>query len=175
MIRLAAAAVFALFVWLLAVPTSAAESEPDTYQWTDDRGNVGFTDSLEKVPPKFRKSAKKFKPGSPQKVPTPPATGGSTPGGSQETVNEVWQDRMNRARAELQDLKDQRQAAQEEYDALLRRRNMQSRPLEADAEPKASSKINDLDQRIRDKDHELTVTIPNEARQSGVPPSALDR
>jgi len=173
MIRLAAAAVFAFFVWLLAVPGIAAESEPDTYQWTDDRGNVGFTDSLEKVPPKYRKSAKKFKPGSPQKAPTPPATGGSTPGESQETVNEVWRDRMSRARAELEDLKAQRLAAQEEYDALLRRRNMQSRPLEADVEPKASSKINDLDQRIRDKEHELTVTIPDEARQAGVPPNAL--
>jgi hypothetical protein len=80
---------------------------------------------------------------------------------------------MSRARAELQDLKDQRQAAQEEYDALLRRRNMQSRPLESDVEPKASSKVNDLDQRIRDKEHELTVTIPDEARQAGVPPNAL--
>jgi hypothetical protein len=175
MIRLAAAAVFALFVWLLAVPASAAEAEPDAYRWTDDKGNVGFTDSLEKVPPKFRKSAKKFKPGSPQKVPAPPATGGFIPGESQEAVNDVWRDRMSRARAELEDLKAQRQAAQEEYDALLRRRNMQSRPLESDVEPKASSKINDLDQRIRDKEHELTVTIPDEARQAGVPPGALAR
>jgi hypothetical protein len=175
MIRLAAAFVFALFVWLLAVPASAAETEPDTYQWTDDKGNVGFTDSLEKVPPKYRKSAKKFKAGTPQKVPTPPAGGGFTPGGSQETVNEVWRDRMSRARAELQDLQDQRQAAQEEYDALLRRRNMQSRPLESDVEPKALSKLNDLDQRMRDKEHELTVTIPDEARQAGVPPNTLDR
>ena len=173
MIRLAAAAVFALFVGFPIIPGIAAESGPDTYQWTDDKGNVGFTDSLEKVPPKYRKSAKKFKPGSPQKVPTPPATGGLIPSESQESINEVWRDRMSRARTELQDLKDQRQAAQEEYDALLHRRNMQSRPLEADVESKATSKINDLDQRIRDKEHELTVTIPDEARQAGVPSSVL--
>lgn len=174
MIRLAAAAVFAFFVWLLAVPGIAAEPEPDTYQWTDDRGNVGFTDSLEKVPPKYRKSAKKFKPGSPQKAPTPPATGGFIPGESQEAVNEVWRDRMSRARAELDDLKVQRQKAQEEYESQ-RHGLFRWGFADPDVEAKASAKLSDLDQRIRDKEHELTVTIPDEARQAGVPPGALNQ
>lgn len=46
-----------LLVLLLLYPLSAAA---ETYQWTDERGTVNFSEDLGKVPKKFRKKAKKL-------------------------------------------------------------------------------------------------------------------
>src|SRR5437879_12663590 len=66
-----AIALAACLLLLLHNPASA-----ETYQWTDKDGNVGFTDSLEKVPPQYRKSAKRVEETKEstktfQRVPTP--------------------------------------------------------------------------------------------------------
>ena len=66
-------------VLLLHDPTSA-----ETYQWTDKDGNVGFADSLQKVPPEYRNSAKRVEEtkGSTktfQRVPTPPGRTNTMP------------------------------------------------------------------------------------------------
>ena len=38
---------------------------------------------------------------------------------------------------------------------------------------KQLAKIRDLDQQVRDKEYELTSSIPDEARRANVPPSIL--
>jgi hypothetical protein len=169
---LALAACLALF---LPDPTSA-----EMYQWTDKAGNKGFADSLEKVPPQYRNSAKRLEEtkGSTktfQRVPTPPGLDNTMPSAPTDEGESqaLWQQRMTEARAELEDLRAKRQKAQEEYDKLLHGRNMRSRPLDPETEAKVASKVSALDQKIRDKEYEISTTIPDEARRAGVPHGAL--
>ena len=87
----------------------------------------------------------------------------------------VWRQRMTAARAELEELRAKRQKAKEEYDNLLFRRNQQSRPIDPEAEAKTTSKISELDQRIRNKEYEINTAIPDEARRAGVSPGVLSQ
>jgi hypothetical protein len=172
-----AMALAACLVLLLHDPASA-----ETYQWTDKDGTVGFADSLEKVPPQYRKSAKRLEETKAstktfQRVPTPPGRNDTMPSAptDQGDPYAAWRQRMTTARIELEELKAKRQQAQEEYDNLLHRRNMQSRPLDPDTEAKAASKISELDQRIRKKEYEINTAIPDEARRAGVSPDVLSQ
>ncbi len=160
---------------LLPDPASA-----ETYRWTDKDGNVGFTDSLEKVPPQYRKSAKRMEEkGSTktfQRVPEPPGRDNTMPApADQGDPYAGWHERINATRASLENLKAQRQKAQAEYDDLLRQRNLRSYPVDPEQEAKAAAAISEIDQRIRDKEYEITTTIPDEARQAGVPSSVLSQ
>jgi hypothetical protein len=86
-----------------------------------------------------------------------------------------YQERYQRALAELAQLKAARQRADDEYTALLRQRNLRSYAVDPQEEIKASTKLVDLDQRIQAKEYELNTTIPDEARRAGVPLSELTR
>lgn len=155
----------------------------DTYQWVDENGTVWFADSLDKVPPEYRAWAyhnrKKVQegpsistPGDPKSeaVPPPEPSLGST------DPYAPWQNRIRVARAELDKLKAKRQKAQEEYDDLLRSRlfwSLRLYRIDPIEDAKILSTLNELDQKIRDKEYEINTTIPDEARQAGVPSSAL--
>ena len=175
-----AMALAACLLLLLHNPASA-----ETYQWTDKDGNVGFTDSLEKVPPQYRKSAKRVDETKEstktfQRVPTPPGRNNTMPSAPSDQGNpyEAWRDRVQRARAELDELKAKRQKAQDEYDDLLRYRNfwsLRSHRVDPNEDAKILSKLKELDQQVREKEHELTVTIPDEARRAGVPAGVLSQ
>src|SRR2546430_682655 len=111
---------FAACLVLLRPDLASAE----TYQWTDKDGTVGFADSLEKVPPQYRQSAKRLEEikGSTksfQRVPTPPGLSNTMPT-DQGDPYAFWRQRMTAARAELEELKKQREKAQTAYDALRR-------------------------------------------------------
>src|SRR5437660_7639859 len=144
-----ALALAACLVLLLHNPASA-----ETYQWTDKDGNVGFTDSLEKVPPQYRKSAKRVEETKEstktcQRVPTPPGRNNTMPPASTDQGDPYagWRDRVQRVRAELDELKAKRQKAQEEYDNLLRYRNfwnLRSYQVDPNEDAKILSKLNEL-------------------------------
>ncbi len=113
----------ALAVCLVLLRPDPASAE--TYQWTDKDGTVGFADSLEKVPPQYRQSAKRLEETkestkSFQRVPTPPSRSTTIPSAptDQGDTSAVWRQRMTAARAELEELKKQRQGVQKEYDTL---------------------------------------------------------
>jgi hypothetical protein len=152
----------------------------DTYRWTDKNGNVGFADSLQKVPPQYRESARrtdgKSSPQSKtfQTVPSDPTGGtGALPEDSEE-MYAVWRDRMNIARGDLEQLKVQREAAQKEYDAL---RGERFGKLFADPEVDAKyrARLTELDEQIKEKELALSTTLPDEARKAGVPPGMLSQ
>src|SRR5437660_12657490 len=160
-----ALALAACLVLLLHNPASA-----ETYQWTDKDGNVGFTDSLEKVPPQYRKSAKRVEETKEstktfQRVPTPPGRNNTMPPASTDQGDPyaVWRQRMTAARAELEELRAKHQKAQEEYDNLLygyNNRTMRTLPLHPDTQAEAKSKISEFDQQLRDKDYAINTAIP---------------
>ena len=172
-----ALAVAGCLVLLLHNPVFA-----ETYQWTDKDGNVGFADSLEKVPPKFRSSAKRLDESKEstktfQRVPSAPGQNYTMPPApsDQGALSSAWRGRIQAARAELEELRAKRQKAQEEYDNLLYLRHMRSRNLDPETEAQAASKISELDKQVRAKEYEVNTAIPDEARRAGVPPGMLSQ
>lgn len=166
----AAFALASLLVFFLTTPLSA-----ETYQWTDKNGSVGFADSLEKVPPEYRKSAKRLQENKSgkgfQTVPSAPESGDIPSDYSLSQDPDYWRERMLTAHEQLEQLKVQRQQAQQAYDNLLLQQFRGNR-LDPDSETKASSRIRDLDRQIRDKERELS-NMTDEARRAGIPSSAL--
>ncbi len=165
------ACVLASFLMLaFANPVSA-----ETYQWTDKNGSVGFADSLEKVPPEYRKSAKRLQEkgssGNFQTVPGAPESGGIPSEYPPAQDPDYWREQILAAQQQLEQLRAQRQQAQQAYDNLLLQQFRGNR-LEPDSETKASSRIRDLDQQIREKEREIS-NMTDEARRAGIPSSAL--
>src|SRR5256712_9216445 len=168
-IPLTGALALAACLGLLLPDPAAAE----TYRWTDKDGNVGFTDSLEKVPPQYRQSAKRLEETkestkSFQRVPTPPSRNNMMPSAptDQGDPYAVWRQRMTAARAELEELKKQRQTVQKEYDTLRAEFYVRSfADPEKDAQLRA--KLAELDEKIRKKEYEINTANPDEARRAG--------
>ena len=167
----AAFALASLLVFFLTAPVSA-----ETYQWTDKNGSVGFADSLEKVPPEYRKSAKRLQENRSgkgfQTVPGAPESGDIPSDYSLSQDPDYWRERMLAAQEQLEQLKVQRQQAQQAYDNLLSRRSQHLPNLDVHDVEQASSRISAVDQQIRDKERELS-NMTDEARRAGIPSSAL--
>ena len=160
----------------------AVPSLAETYRWTDKDGNVGYADSLQKVPSQYRETAKRVDKQSPagsstkpfQIVPSPPQSYSEPPSVDTGESEAVWRDRMREARAELQQLKTQREAAQKDYDRL--RAELYVRSFgDPKADAKYRARLAELDQQISQKEYELTTTIPDEARKAGIPPGVLNQ
>jgi len=176
-IPLTGALALAACLGLLLPDPAAAE----TYQWTDKDGNVGFTDSLEKVPPQYRQSAKRLEETkestkSFQRVPTPPSRNNMMPSAptDQGDPSAVLRQRMTAARAELEELKKQRQGVQKEYDTLRAELYVRSF-ADPEKDAKLRAKLAELDEKIKKKENDINTAIPDEARRAGVPPGALSQ
>jgi hypothetical protein len=172
----------ALAACLVLLPSDPASAE--TYQWTDKNGNVGFTDSLENVPPQYRQSAKRVEGKESTKplqvVPSPPGRDNTMPSSptDQDELNATWRQRMIAARAELQELRAKREKAQTAYDALRRPTwipTLRLFQIDPEKDAQAAATLKELEQRIRDKEYEISTTIPDEARRAGVPPGVLSQ
>ncbi len=166
----------------LIVVSASTSALAETYRWTDKNGNVGYADSLQKVPPQYRESARRVD-GKSQRSPLErlfklslliPRGIASPPPGDSEEIYAVWRDRMNRTREDLEQLKTQRDIAQKEYDTL---RGERFGKLFADPEVDARhrAKLAELDEQISEKEHALSTTIPDEARKAGIPAGVLSQ
>jgi hypothetical protein len=152
----------------------------DTYQWVDKKGVIGFADSIEKVPPPYRDSAKKIKGTDSKAAGTTPPSRIAPPGSNTEAAPEVspedlafeFQERHQRAQAELAQLKATRERTQKQYDTL--RAEFYARSFaDPEADAKLRAQLADLDDQIQKKQHEVSTRIPDEARRAGVPLSVL--
>jgi DNA repair exonuclease SbcCD ATPase subunit len=162
---------------LAAVPSLA-----ETYRWTDKDGVVGYADSLQKVPSQYREAAKRVDRESPtgsstkpfQVVPSPPQSNVGAPSVGSEESYAAWRDRMREARADLEQLKTQREAAQKDYERL--RAELYVRAFgDPEADARYRARLAELDEQISQKEYELTTTIPDEARKAGIPPGVLNQ
>jgi DNA repair exonuclease SbcCD ATPase subunit len=155
------------------------------YQWTDERGNAHITDSLEKVPPKYRSRAKALEQGVPGSGPEErPAierprqgiTDGDAAAPDEEALKNEWQQRMHDAR--------QRKADAEER---LRQYEEQRKSLQEKSgyglygyTPQVQAELDRLDQEIgraqvdlKNARDQIENVIPEEARKAGIPPGWL--
>ena len=96
-------------------------------------------------------------------------------GDSLEETYAPWKERIRVARAELDDLKGQRQRAQAAYEDIVNQLRMRGSRIDPDKAAQAEAAIREIDQRISDKEDEINNTIPDEARQAGVPSSVLSQ
>ena len=153
----------------------------ETYRWTDKNGNVGFADSLQQVPQEYRESAKRLDSpsgGSSTKplqiIPSPPQSNTDVPAMDPEETYATWRERARQARADLEQLKLQRDATQKEYDKL-RGEGYGKVFSDAAADEKYRARLTELDQQITQKEQEITTTLPDQARKAGVPPGVLNQ
>ena len=155
----------------------------ETYRWTDKNGNVGFADSLQQVPEQYRESAKRLdsNSGGPktkplQVIPSIPQSDISTsaPAVDNEEVYAAWRERAREARADLEQLRIQREATQKEYNTL-RGEGYGKVFSDATADEKYRARLTELDQQISQNEQEISTTLPDQARKAGVPPGVLNQ
>jgi hypothetical protein len=179
--------VIAVFAVLLLCSGHAVRAEnEDTkslYTWTDSQGVVHMTDSLDKVPAKYRPKAERTEQ-SPAGENVIQETGGaSSPqptesdGGDENSKKAEWQARMLDAKRRLQ-------YAEDKYQQLVKRKtDLQDQWGSSGAAlppQEVLDEMKQLDEQITaakeevDKAHNLIDNvIPDEARRAGIPPGWL--
>lgn len=157
----------------------------EVYQWVDENGAVWFADSLDKVPPEYRAWAyhkrknvqegpsisTPIDPKDPKSEPVPATEPSKNP--QDQPVN--WQERLTKARAELDGLKAKRQNVQTMRDDMISQWRVRGSRLDPEKEAQAAADISELDQRIRDKEHEINTILPKAAPQSGASSGTLSQ
>lgn len=181
--------IVALLCFLASGPAvQAADDLRYLYQWRDERGVVNVTDSLDKVPPKYRSRATKLlQPGTgkddeeirgdTRKMEQPQNFDTDTSPDRDEFRKAVWQQRMLDAKHRLT-------AAESRYRQIEQRRNdlMSGVGSSGAALPTQETldELKELDGELatarinaEKARKELEVTIPDDARRAGIPPGWL--
>ncbi len=159
------------------------QDEHYLYQWTDSKGVVHITDSLGKVPAKYRSGAQKLEssPGTEVMENQPGQQGISSPSGNsgnEELRNAQKEDWQNRVKAAKQRLAD----AEQRYHDLSQQRDLllgswggpASGHLEGREEAdRIQQQMDQVQREIDDARNQIEVVIPDEARKAGIPPGWL--
>jgi hypothetical protein len=165
----------------------AAEELNYLYQWKDDRGVVNMTDSLDKVPPKYRSRATRLlQPGSGKKVqrseePSEKEQLQDLDAGTvldQDDIKKAeWQQRMQDAKRRLADAVERsRQIEQRRNDLAARVGSLGASLPSQNILNEIESLDGELVRAKMDADrarNEVEVTIPDEARRASIPPGWL--
>ena len=176
-----------LVTFLLPLVAVSHSWSGSIYQWTDENGNVGFTDDLSKIPEKYRSSAVIERE-------VPAETDEENKGGEMPTeeqglelppeqpqvpeVDDAGHDRSyweNR----IKELRDQQVALAEQKAKLEQEVNVMSNPLiyntaqDKQLLQEKRNKLESVDRQIEENEHQLNNVIPEEARRLNVPPGWL--
>jgi DNA repair exonuclease SbcCD ATPase subunit len=150
------------------------------YQWTDSKGIKHLTDSLEKVPPKYRSKA--------QKTETAPAAedGNSnrdidnSPSYNDEEerqadLKEQWQQRIKTARQQLADLERHYHELDQKRTELLGKWGgpASGHLQEREQLDSIEQEMKQVQQDINNARNQVEVVIPDEGRKAGIPPGWL--
>jgi len=180
------------FAALLCLPAygpavQAADDLRYLYQWTDDRGVVNMTDSLEKVPPKYRSRARGLlQHGAGREKQDLEETRKGEQSQTIDTGNSHDQDEIKKAewQQRMLDAKRRLMVAEERCSQIEKRRNeLVSRTgasVAALPTQEMLDEMNELDGELASARieagkarTEVEVTIPDEARRAGIPPGWL--
>jgi hypothetical protein len=178
----------ALLCFLAYGPAVQAADDPRyLYQWKDDHGVLNVTDSLDKVPPKYRSQATQMlQPGvgteeqrreETQKGERPQNLDTGTSPDRDEISKAQWQQRMQDARHRLR-------IAEDQYSQIEQRRNdLMSKTGSSGAALPTQEMIDEMSEldgelarartEVDKARNEVEVTIPDEARRAGIPPGWL--
>lgn len=159
-----------------ALTAGIGPSFGEIYSWEDQEGVIGFTDRLEKVPPEYRDSSNRIEeviPPASRINPLAPTRSRDAEVRERPDPYQLWRNRIGTAQEQLEELRSQRQQAEDEFTVLRRQLWYQWGFVDPGAYSDLLEKIQALDDRIRQKESEIDTTIPDEARRSNVPPGAL--
>jgi hypothetical protein len=155
------------------------------YQWTDDRGNAHISDSLEKVPPKYRSRARTLEQGvgedGGQDLPAVEQPEYRPMEGigweeNDEIRRAEWQQRMYDAKQRMADAENRLRHNEEQLKALQEKTGYGLYGYTPEAEAEAArleSEIARAQVDLANARREVEVSIPEEARKAGVPPGWL--
>jgi len=177
----------ALSFLLSGMAALAVEELNYLYQWKDDRGVVNMTDSLEKVPPKYRKRATRMlQPGAgkeeqrseePREGEQSQDLDAGTVLDQDEIKKAEWQQRMHAAKRRLADAEERSRQIEQRRNELASKMGSSGTSLPTQD---VLNEIERLDgELVRAKidadraRNEVEVTIPDEARRASIPPGWL--
>jgi hypothetical protein len=160
----------------------AGEKQSYLYEWTDGKGVVHITDSLDKVPEQYRPNARRLE-AAPEEgaAPDRPRQQGTAPSaGSAEEEHEarqkaLWQQRLSGAKQRLAGAEQRYRELEQRRTALLGQWGTPayappSARIEAE---RLSEEMKGVQKEIDNARNEIEVVIPEEARKAGVPPGWL--
>jgi flagellar motility protein MotE (MotC chaperone) len=175
-------------VILSALPASAQtagstdEKQSYLFEWTDSKGVVHITDSLDKVPTEHRSNMRRRE-AAPEEgtAPARPRQPGTAPSAdSAEDQREAqekaaWQRRMSDAKQRLAAAEQRYRELEQRRTALLGQWGTQAyAPSSARVEAeRLSVEMQGVQKEIDNARNEVDVVIPEEARKAGVPPGWL--
>jgi hypothetical protein len=167
---------------VLAQTGGGEEKQSYIYEWTDGKGVVHLTDSLDKVPKPYRPHARRLEaaPEEGAAANQPRQQGASSPAGNAEEQREaqqkaLWQRRVSAAKQRLA-------TAEQHYREIDQRRTYllgqwgtpAYAPPEARIEAeRLAEEMRSVQKEIDDARNEVEVEIPEEARKAGAPPGWL--
>lgn len=175
-------------VWLLAgLPGTpvVGSTAAAMYQWTTPDGTIGLTDDPGRIPDQYRHTAKPYQaPEVQPPVNRPTAKAGApavpAPGAAAPSETEVDQNGHDRAlwQTQVRDLTDQRADLVKERNELEQKFNQlhyfgRETTEELNLQQAMQAQLDDLTNKINTIDHQLTASLPDEARRAGAPPGWL--
>lgn len=172
--------------WILAFGSPVAADDPPSakiYEWQDQQGVLHISDSLEKVPAKYRSSVKtrnievspEQEQAAPEQSPGTKQTMTAPTADNEEQLKKAWQQRMHEARENVTRLTEQLQS-QETQLRILQDRGGSGQYFTAEM----ADQVKQLEEQIKDTKNALEQSrkaleedIPDAARKAGIPPGWL--
>lgn len=158
------------------------------YQWTDGRGSVHISDSLEKVPVRYRSKAVRMEQGAPSETGSPYAEEPvrDTQGGfslsddaasqDEEMLKMEWQQRMYDAKQRMAEAEQRLERSSGQLKALQEKTGYGLYGYTPEAAAEAARLEEEISRAQIDLDrarNEVENVIPEEARKAGIPPGWL--
>jgi type IV secretory pathway VirB10-like protein len=172
-----------VFAVLLAASVSSGQERDGNdqkryfYQWTDDRGVVHITDSLQNVPDKYRSRARKSEAREaeePAEAGQQPATPPEAPPAvDEEAQRELWQGRMRQAKRHLAEAEQRYQDLVKQRDEIMSKWGVgvYAPPQDVlDEIKRIEDEMDEAQRGIDEARNQVEEVIPDEARRAGVPP-----
>ena len=178
-------ALFALIMTvMLACSSGAADQGQYLFQWTDEKGMMHITDSLDKVPTQYRSRAQSMRQSGAveetvqeQPVPAGGAVRDQNAADAEADLKESWQGRILDAKRRLADAENRSQALEQRKQSIMAQWGASGATLPPqevlDQVKQIDRDVEKTRQEISDIRNEINVGIPDEARKAGVPPGWL--
>lgn len=164
---------YLLYLCALGLVVSVADEVPAaTYQWTDSKGGMHFTDNPDNIPKKYRGKARvleSIEPSATTIIPEATSMQPASPEPADRAQDEtVWRQRFAAIRGELSSIKERIEAKKEQLQEIRRQRVLFHKVGDRLAYNELEKEIEKDEQRISQLEKEL-ADLDVEAARAAVP------
>ncbi|HXC62038.1 MAG TPA: DUF4124 domain-containing protein [Nitrospiria bacterium] len=168
--------IFALFLLFTPISLQAV-----VYKWLDEQGNVGFTDNPDSIPEKYRQNATRPDgttiPQKPKTNITPAVPPSTNPTEDAPVLDDQGRDKQW-WRARVQEFRHRKEVLLAEKEKLAANTeplgNLGLGSIEANQQAtKTKERLEQIDSEVKEIEYNLTVLLPEEAREANAPPGWL--